>query len=247
MTYIDAQPDTGNWYKVFMRFAKDYAWEEKINRVVWRGALSENDPKKVFTCQRWRLCKTVTALTDPKQKDMFDVGFTNIPEFLTAQIDIDESIVGGIVKGIGLMNDFQKYRIVLDMDGNSWSSRFGTTLCYNSVAMKVEPAYADYFFYDLVPWKHYIPIKNDLSDLMENVAFALDPANDAVMREIVDSANQWCSERFTHKSLARDMLDIWERYIQYLDRADPEWTREWGEKKKELLAPNSRVQMVKLK
>jgi Glycosyl transferase family 90 len=247
MNIIDSQPDPGNWYKVYGRFAKDYAWENKIAKVVWRGALSENDPTKVFESQRWRLTTKVTAMTDPKEKEMFDVGFTNIPIFLTAQIDIDASLAGGIVSGIGLMNDFQKYKAVLDMDGNSWSSRFGTMLCYNSVALKVEPAYADFWFYDLVPWKHYIPIKNDLSDLVENVQFALDPLNEPVIKEIIDSANQWCSERFIHKSLAHDMLDIWESYIQMLDRADPNWTAAWSKKKDELFAPSSHVKLVELK
>ena len=246
MTIIDSQPDTQGWYRMYRQFDEKYPWDEKIRRVLWRGALSENNPHRVFDSQRWRLCKLVNSLTDPKEKSMFDVGFTNIPEFLTEQIDIDASIVGGIVKGVSSMNDFQKYFAVLDMDGNSWSSRFGTMLCYNSVAMKVEPAYADYFFYDLVPWKHYIPIKNDLSDLMENVAFVLDPANESIMKEIVASANHWCAERFTLPGLIHDMLDIWERYVQLLDREDPNWSRTWEEKKIELFSTSSNVSLVQL-
>jgi Glycosyl transferase family 90/Stf0 sulphotransferase len=247
MTIIDSQPDTQGWYRMFRQFDEKYSWDSKIRKVVWRGALSENNPSKVFDSQRWRFCKAVTSLTDPEEQNMFDIGLTNIPEFLTAQIEIDASIVGGIVKGISSMNDFQNYFAVLDMDGNSWSSRFGTLLCYNSVAIKVEPAYADYFFYDLVPWKHYIPIKNDLSDLLENVAFVLDPANDSIMKEIVASANQWCAERFTHPGLIRDMLDIWERYIQLLDRQDPKWSSAWEEKKSALFSSSSTIPLVPLK
>jgi Glycosyl transferase family 90 len=247
MSIIDAQKSTSDWYTVFSRFSLDYPWASKQRKVVWRGALSENDPKRVFTSQRWRLCKFVNELTDPAQKEMFDVGLTTIPEFLTAQIDIDEKIVGGVVKGLGAMNDFQKFTAIMDMDGNSWSSRFRTMLCYNSVAIKVEPAYVDYFFSDLVPWKHYIPIKDDLSDLLENVAFALDPANDAVVQEIIASANQWCSERSTHKGLVYDMLDSWESYVQLLDRADPNWPQKWDQKKNELFSPSSNIPLVQLK
>lgn len=246
MTIIDSQLDPGKWSKVHGEFDKNYPWESKIRKVVWRGGLSENDPTKVYDSQRWRLCKLVTSLTDPSEKEMFDVGFTSFPLFLTAQMSLDETIVGGFAKQVGLMNDFQKYTAILDMDGNSWSSRFGTMLCYNSLAIKVEPAFVDYFFYDLVPWKHYIPIKNDLSDLIENVAFAMDPANDDIVREIIHSANQWCSERFTHKSLAYVMLDTWESYVQYLDQSDPNWSEAWAKKKAQLMEPSRRKPLIKL-
>jgi Glycosyl transferase family 90/Stf0 sulphotransferase len=246
MTIIDSQIDATNWYRMFLEFDKKYKWEDKIRQVVWRGGLSENDPKRVYESQRWRFCKLVTSLPAGKEKDMFNVGLTNIPDFLTAQIDINASIVGGIVDGISPMNDFQKYIAVLDFDGNSWSSRFGTMLCYNSVAIKVEPAYADYWIYDLVPWKHYIPIKNDLSDVVENIAFALDPANDGIVQEIIFNANQWCSERFTQQALISDMLDIWEDYVQMLDRADPDWSLVWDTRKKSLLSSSSKVPLVKL-
>lgn len=250
MNIIDSQPDTSAWYHMYQEFDEKYKWEDKIRQVVWRGGLSENDPSRVFDSQRWRLCKFVASLPDGKEKDMFDIGLTNIPDFLTAQIEIDASIVGGLVKGISPMNDFQKYIAVLDMDGNSWSSRFGTMLCYNSVAIKVEPAYADYWIYDLVPWKHYIPIKDDLSDLIENIDFVLDPVNEAIIREIILNANQWCSERFTQIGLISDMLDIWETYVKLLDRADPDWSSVWETKKNEILSTSSssasKIQMVQL-
>jgi len=33
--------------------------------------------------------------------------------------------------------DYMKYRAILDIDGNSWSSRYGIILCFNSVIIKV--------------------------------------------------------------------------------------------------------------
>jgi hypothetical protein len=119
MTIIESQPDTRHWYDVFARFDNDYPWEKKKRKVVWRGGLSENDPTKVFDSPRWRLCRLVHDLIDEAQREMFDIGLTNIPEFLTSQIDIDVSLVGGLVPGISSMLDFQDYVAVLDMDGNS--------------------------------------------------------------------------------------------------------------------------------
>jgi Glycosyl transferase family 90 len=236
MHVVDHRRTTEDWFHYFKRYDNEFPWESKQRKLVWRGALSENRPELVFESQRWRLCKLVHELSDPAQKQMFDVGLTTIPKFLRDQIYIDETLVGGVASFLGEMTEFQKYTAILDMDGNSWSSRFRTMLCYNSVAVKVEPAYVDYFFSDLIPWKHYIPIKNDLSDLVENVAFALDPANDPVIHEIIASANQWCSERSTRNGLVYDMLDTMEVYLQLLDRSNPSWQDEWKTKKNELFS-----------
>lgn len=234
MNIIDSQPDTSHWYYIFDRSHTAFPWKSKVRKVVWRGSLSESDPSKALSSQRWRLTQLVHELKDPIQKAMFDVGLTAIPGFLTAQMNIDASVVGSLVPGIS-MNDFQKYIAILDMDGSSWSSRFRFLLCSNSVVVKVEPEYVDYFYYDLVPWKHYIPIKGDLSDLVETVAFVTDPANDVVIQEIMLSANHWCSERSTHRALVADMFDTWETYIEWLDRADPQWSEHWSNHRSKLM------------
>ena len=121
-----------------------------------------------------------------------------------------------------------------------------TLLCFNQVTIKVEPAYPDYFWHDLVPWKHYVPVKYDLSDLVETVTFVLDPKNDEWMKEIAAAANQWCAARLTPTELARDMLDQLESYAQLLDRANPNWEQTWAGKKQQLLSPDSKVSFMQL-
>jgi hypothetical protein len=202
---------------VFDEFEEKYPWEKKISQVYWRGALTENDPLRVYNSARWRLNKLVHEISDESTKQMFDVGFTGFPIFLTAQMDLDQTQVGGFKQGKESMNDFQQYKAILDMDGNSWSSRFSTMLCYNSLAIKVEPDYADHFFVDLVPWKHYVPVKADLSDLIDNVKFVLDPANDGIVRNMIGAANEFCMQRLTKRALALDQLDVWNAYVDRLD------------------------------
>ena len=114
------------------------------------------------------------------------------------------------------------------------------------MAIKIEPAYPDYFWHDLVPWKHFVPVKYDLSDLVETVAFVVDPTNNELMREIAASANQWCAERLTPRELAHDMLDMLESYTHLLDRADPNWEEKWAVKKGQLLSSDSQVLFMKL-
>ena len=129
-----------------------------------------------------------------------------------------------------------KYLAVLDMDGNSWSSRFGALLCYNSIVIKVEPKFVDYFHPDLQPWTHFVPVKDDLSDLFENVEWVMDPANTMVVQDMIAAANQWCAERFNPTQLATDRVDIWESYVRRLDKTDPDWSTKWQAAKTDLLA-----------
>eukprot|EP00978_Attheya_sp_CCMP212_P020840 scaffold60199_cov103-Attheya_sp.AAC.1 len=69
------------------------------------------------------------------------------------------------MKGKIPFDDFQKYLAIVDVDGNSWSGRFSQLLCMNSVVLKVEPEFADYFMPELQPWVHYIPVHLNSTDL----------------------------------------------------------------------------------
>jgi Glycosyl transferase family 90 len=241
MTIIDSQLNDDNWRGVFQQFNDSYPWKSKIRKVVWRGALSEAEWTKAKTSIRWRVAKFVHAA----QNDQYDIGLTSIPSWLTDKVDFDLSEIGGFKSGISPMAGFQQYTAILDMDGNSWSSRFGTLLCYNSVVIKVEPKYFDYFHAELKPWTHYIPVKDDLSDFEENVAWALDPENDIAVKNIITSANQWCSQRITPSELAIDLLDIFEIYVRLLDRADPNWMTDWQGAKEQIKA-NQQLQIIQL-
>jgi hypothetical protein len=180
MTIVGAQSDTSTWFRYFREWDHRFPWNKKISKVVWRGGLTEDNPSKVFDSPRWRLTKVVHEMNH--SKELFDVGFTHIPEFLSANMDIDTSIVGGLAQSINPMTEFMKYKVILDMDGNSWSARFSQLLCFNSVVVKVQPQYEDHFYPDLVPWKHYVPVRFDLADLVENMEYILDPQNDNIAK-----------------------------------------------------------------
>jgi lipopolysaccharide biosynthesis glycosyltransferase/LPS sulfotransferase NodH len=243
MNIIDSQRTSDNWRGLFRDTKVKYPWESKIRKVVWRGSLSEADQHKALTSARWRVNKLVHALNS----DLYDVGLTSIPPWVSDMVEIDTSVVGGLKGNIDPMASFQRYMAIMDIDGNSWSSRFATLLCYNSVVIKVEPQYVEYFYNDLEPWTHYIPVKDDLSDFNENVAWALDPQNEETVKDIISSANEWCSQRLVPEALAHDLLDTWESYVRLLERADPNWQKEWIKKKSIILSATSNLDLFRLK
>jgi len=120
------------------------------------------------------------------------------------------------------MEDFQKYRAVIDIDGNSWSSRFADLMCMNSVMIKVQPDWVDYFYPELRPWVHYIPVYGNLMNLVEVVAHvtAEDQETQQQMRSIVQNANSWCRSKMTAIQMSIDMIWIMISYVEMLKKED---------------------------
>ena len=168
---------------------------------------------------------------------LLDMGITYIPEEQNEQLSTARrALLEPLVEPIFPMGDFQRYRAILDIDGNSWSSRFGLLMCYNSVILKVEPKYVDYFFDSLQPWVHYVPVQYDLSDLITQAAWVLDPRHAAAVQKIIAHANQWCQEYLIEDVVARDLLTVWDAYVELLERGDPEWQSVWESRREAYFA-----------
>lgn len=227
------------WDTRIQEYAAQYPWDQKKPQIVWRGSLTGKMPQGNVTARhaRWQMLQRLHDLKQQHDSSsssspfLFDVGATRLPK-LHKNYAPYLGEVGGIGEPIQ-MEDFQKYRGIIDLDGNSWSSRFGELLCYNSVILKVQPQWVDYFYYPiddvqdrLQPWVHYIPIQADLSDLLEWSAFVVDSRNDAWIRPIVARANDWCRHHWHGRQVALDMLHIWERYVELLDIHDTDWSRQ---------------------
>lgn len=246
-TIGDAQPTKEDWDPIMANWTNTYS--NKIHKIVWRGALTGTAGlvRNRHTTPRWQLV-TKTNLQDENHNGTstnayFDAKLLWAPEEYRNSFEIDLSKYLNSSASIRPMAAFQQYYGVLDTDGYSWSSRFGTLLCYSSVVLKVAPMYVDYFHYKadnpLIPWKHFVPIKRNLSDLYENAAWVLDPANAPAVQQIVSAANEWCRSEYTYATVEKDYLDIWEAYVKLLDVGDPHWSKEAMRSVKEAIFANT--------
>lgn len=244
-----------SWDRLFHEYRETYPWEKKRRQVVWRGGLTGFIANATHKSPRWNMVRTV------QNHELFDVGATRLPKRHDAYRADLERELGGLVPSLKPMTDFMKYRGILDMDGNSWSSRFGNLLCYNSVVLKVDPTWVDYFHFRqqrtkhqndpvllLQPWKHYVPVRSDLSDIVQMAEFVTDPANDAILLSIAENANSWCRHNMIQNQVARDVLDIWEAYVQLLANGNEKnrFEESWKSAKRQIFAPDSLLDMIKL-
>ncbi|KAJ3855117.1 glycosyl transferase family 90-domain-containing protein [Lentinula lateritia] len=66
--------------------------------------------------------------------------------------------------------DAGKFKYILDIDGNAWSSRFKRLITTSSCIFKAT-IYPEWFTDRIQPWVHYVPVQIDLSDLWDAFSF----------------------------------------------------------------------------
>lgn len=182
-------------------------WDKKINQVVWRGSASTPPGVSPSSTIRQRLVQMSSSWK------WMDVAFSpcrrkQCPELLRRPF----------------VDNFGSYRAVLDMDGISWSERFPTLLCEtNSVVLKMEPQFIDYFAPALEPFVHYVPVT--FQTLFNTSQWIL--KNEGVARAIAERAREYCLHHWNFEGLIRDSLDILEVYASKFFQLNPDWLLNW--------------------
>lgn len=132
---MQKKDNESEWDAKFKEWDKDYPWESKQRKAVWRGSLTgpivpdwrELPRAKLALASRGDGNRTIDAAfvehnwRDNSQREQ---------EAHEASLEVPRMP----------FNDFQKYRAILDADGNTWSGRFGLLMCFNSVVIKVSAA-----------------------------------------------------------------------------------------------------------
>ena len=122
---------------------------------------------------------------------------------------------------------YQKYRAVLDIDGNSWSSRFPMLLCLNSPVIKIAPQWLGGVELSSVrPFVHYIPAPLNAS-LLTMVRWTLAAENQGKVREVVRNARQLCARRMNRYQMMKFMIDQLVFYVNKLQQGGIEWVDRW--------------------
>lgn len=217
------------WKDVFQRQHEKYPWITKLDKAVWRGASTGHIPNYPYWRQLPRAKLVQYSLDYPT---LIDAGI-NEQFSVRNSTEMEEMKFNGFYKDRIEMQEFQKYKAIVDIDGNSWSSRFPELLCMNSVVLKVTPGWVDYFYMDEVqPWVHYIPVNDNLTNLLDMVHMVIDPSRENQMRTIVENANAWCQTKMTPSQMSVDMSWIMASYVELLKKEDAHsgHFRKWKER-----------------
>jgi glycosyltransferase involved in cell wall biosynthesis len=115
---------------------------------------------------------------------------------------------------LSLMEMVARYEILLDIGGNGYSGRLKYLLFSNRPILLVEREEVEYFHHDLVPWKHYIPVKQDLTDLMEKVQWVF--SHPIERNQIAENARQFANQYLTREQFLDRIYIVYKNYQQLL-------------------------------
>jgi hypothetical protein len=118
------------WDNQMRDMAERYPWHNKTRKAFWRGALTGESFQWRTENARVKMVRIAN-----QHPHIMDVGFVSndqIPGKDKEEWSREFQIVD-LVERV----DQQQFVAIIDIDGNSWSSRFSNQLCLNSVTIKV--------------------------------------------------------------------------------------------------------------
>jgi len=153
--------------------ASSVPFAERRDVVKWRGRLTGPDYPDSQNCHlftRYHLLKL--SATVPETIDARITHYDNFPDTdagWTLRRELDQ-LLGGAVPELA-SSDFVLNKYLISTDGvvSTWK-RVANSLWTGSVLL-LQHRWKQFFYPGLMAWEHYIPINNDVSDLMEKVAW----------------------------------------------------------------------------
>ncbi|XP_057667646.1 protein O-glucosyltransferase 2-like isoform X2 [Diorhabda carinulata] len=109
-----------------------------------------------------------------------------------------EHIYGPKTEHISFFKFFQ-YKYQLAIDGTVATYRMPYLLAGGSLVFKPESKYFEHYYKDLKPNVHYVPVKSDISDLIEKIKWAIN--NDKEAKKIASNAQKFVNENLLPKNI----------------------------------------------
>lgn len=99
-----------------------------------------------------------------------------------------------------------EWEYVIDVSGIGYSSRGKMLMHMGRVVFWAEREYNEWFFEKMVPWVHYVPVRSDLSDLIDN--FHKINENPSLKKGIRENARQFALEHLQYKNALERWRDL---------------------------------------
>lgn len=181
-----------DWYRVSKKIYPDDCkngyistiepcdWDKKINKAVFRGSATgcKMDLDNV------RIKASTLSLKYP---EYLNAGITTFNRKLKKNIGKPLTIIDTNLQKANFMDLQEKssYKYILNLDGHVSAFRLGHEFSLGSVLLIPKSKYYLWFSHLLEPFVHYVPIKENLDDLIEQIKWCID--NDDKCKEIASN------------------------------------------------------------
>ncbi len=133
------------------------------------------------------------------------------PDLLEAY-DTEPNYDGAAMRYSGTFRTMEEqvatYRYLIDVEGAGYSGRLKLQLHSKRVVLLQERPWREWFFADIEPFRHYVPVARDLSDLVERIEWLHDnPKREA---EIAEEAQRFAQTHLTRSAA----VATWARLLE---------------------------------
>jgi Glycosyl transferase family 90 len=185
-------------------------WIEKKRVAFWRGGTSdvnvlEKNTGDFSPTPRWNLC--TLSLRVPEKVDA---------RFYTA----DSPTLRQAVSRAGLLSPFVskaehlQCKYLPDLDGHMCSSPgLLWKLLSDSLTLKQESDQVQWFHKAILPYVHYLPIANDMSDIVEKIVWA--EMHEKEVLQMIENAQDFVSKHLMYEDCYRYLYLVFKKYAAY--------------------------------
>jgi hypothetical protein len=161
-----------HWSGLDQIIKNDIPVSEKEDICIFRGSTtgfywsSKFDSKMSSRCKLMHAYKSLSA--SQVQQFCLDIGFTSITRPLMSNKDKVREYATNMTKEKISIKKLLSYKFVLTPEGNDVATGLKAVLASTSLPIMPTPSVESWLLeLDLVPWKHYAPVKSDYSDMIE--------------------------------------------------------------------------------
>lgn len=104
------------------------------------------------------------------------------------------------------------YAMLIDIEGNGYSGRLKHLLWSHRPLLLVDRPHKEFFFEHLKEWEHYIPVSNDLSDLVEKTKWCIEHYDKAL--QMAENAYQFSKTHLSREACYAKWNDIISSFIE---------------------------------
>jgi len=188
----------GNEYKKESRDKWNYDWKSKISKCIFRGGAT-GCGTRIDNNMRLKACDLSV-----NRQDILDAGIVDWKARMRKVKNEPINIIDTNKLRFKLSNKINNveksnYKYILYIDGYVSAYRLASELSMNSCILIVKSPYKMWFSDLLVEYKHYVPIKPDLEDLIPQIEWCI--KNDKKCEKIANNA-----KKFYEKYLTKDGL-----------------------------------------
>ncbi|XP_069800693.1 protein O-glucosyltransferase 1 [Dendropsophus ebraccatus] len=180
------------------RAADLWPWEKKISKGYFRGSRTspERDP---------------LILLSRDNPELVDAEYTKNQAWRSEK----DTLGRPPAKEVPLV-DHCAFKYLFNFRGVAASFRLKHLFLCGSLVFHVGEEWQEFFYHRLEPWVHYIPVRQDLSDLRELLEFV--KANDVEARRIAERGQQFISEHLQMEDVSwywRSLLTQYAHLLTY--------------------------------